>query len=196
MQILFSFSGYYFLISTFLWRKEGTAIKDLLINEQIHDAEVRLVGVNGEPLGIMSLVEANKLAQEADMDLVKISPNAIPPVCKIMDYGKFKFDQAKKAKEAKFKAKQSQVELKTIRIGLNISEHDMDYRAKNAIEFINDGNKVKANMMLKGRQNAYAKNGIETLRHFAELVGDVAVMEKEPYQEGKYINMILAPNKK
>ena len=144
----------------------------------------------------MSLAEAKRLANEEDLDLALISPTATPPVCKIMDYGKFKFEQAKKQKEAKFKAKQSAQEVKTIRIGLNISDHDLDYRAKNAQEFINDGDKVKANMMLRGRQNAFAKAGIETLNHFAELVGDCAIIEKAPFQEGKFINMILAPNKK
>ena len=144
----------------------------------------------------MAFSEALNMARGQDLDLALISPNAVPPVCKILDYGKFKFEQAKKQKEAKFKAKQSMSELKTIRIGLNISEHDLDYRAKNARDFIADGDKVKANMMLRGRQNAYAKDGIETLTHFAELVGDCAIIEKAPFHEGKFINMILAPNKK
>lgn len=144
----------------------------------------------------MPFTEALNMAKEQDLDLALISPNAVPPVCKILDYGKFKFEQAKKQKEAKFKAKQNASELKTIRIGLNISEHDLDYRAKNAREFIADGDKVKANMMLRGRQNAYAKDGVETLKHFAELVGDCAIIEKAPFQEGRFINMILAPNKK
>lgn len=186
-------SGYFLNIHFFSGKQEGTTIKDLLINEQIHDQLVRLVGETGEQLGIVSLDEAMKIADQKNLDLVKISPNANPPVCKIMNYGKFKFEQIKKAKEAK--AKQKVVELKTIRFGLNISDHDIDYRAKQAIEFLKDGNKVRANMLLKGRQNAYADNGIETLKKFAAKVGDNAVMEKAPYQEGKFINMILAPKK-
>ena len=155
-----------------------------MINEQILDKEVRLLSQSGEQLGIVTLDKALSLAEEQDLDLVKISPTANPPVCKIMDYGKYKFEQQKKEKE-----------LKTLRIGLNISDHDLTYRAKQANEFIKDGNKVKANMMLRGRQQAYVKNGIETLKKFADLVGEDAVIEKAPYQEGLFVNMILAPKK-
>ena len=171
--------------------KEEKFIKELLINEQIRATEVRLVGENGEPLGIMSFDDAMNLASQKDLDLVEISPNASPKVCKIMNYGKFKYEQSKKEKEAK--QKQKVAELKTIRIGLNISDHDMDYRAKQVAEFIKDGSKVKANMMLKGRQNAYEANGIKTLNDFAVKVGDIAVVEKAPFREGRFINMILAP---
>ena len=171
--------------------REDTFIKELLINEQIKATEVRLIGENGEPLGIMSLSEAMSVASQKDLDLVEISPNANPKVCKIMNYGKFKYEQSKKEKEAK--QKQKVAELKTIRIGLNISDHDMDYRAKQVAEFIKDGSKVKANMMLKGRQNAYEANGIKTLNDFALKVGDIAVVEKAPFREGRFINMILAP---
>lgn len=166
-----------------------------MINEQILDKEVRLLSQSGEQLGIVTLDKALSLAEEQDLDLVKISPTANPPVCKIMDYGKYKFEQQKKEKESKFKQKQKEVELKTLRIGLNISDHDLTYRAKQANEFIKDGNKVKANMMLRGRQQAYVKNGIDTLKKFADLVGEDAVIEKAPYQEGRFVNMILAPKK-
>lgn len=166
-----------------------------MINEQIIDKEVRLLSQSGEQLGIVSLQQALSLAEEQDLDLVKISPTANPPVCKIMDYGKYKFEQQKKEKESKFKQKQKEVELKTLRIGLNISDHDLTYRAKQANEFIKDGNKVKANMMLRGRQQAYVKNGIDTLKKFADLVGEDAVIEKAPFQEGRFVNMILAPKK-
>lgn len=166
-----------------------------MINEQITDEQVRLLSQNGEQLGVVSLQQAKALAEEADLDLVKISPTANPPVCKIMDYGKFKFEQQKKEKEAKFKQKQKEVELKTLRIGLNISDHDLEYRAKQARDFIKGGDKVKANMMLRGRQQAYVKNGIETLQKFATFVGEDVVVEKAPFQEGRYVNMILAPKK-
>lgn len=178
-----------------MWNKrEDTTIKDLLINEQIKVAQIRLVGENNEALGIISLADAKKMAEEKDLDLALISPNAVPPVCKIMDYGKYKYEQLKREKEAK--QKQKVAEIKTIRIGLNISDHDIDYRAKQAIEFLTDGNKVKANMMLKGRQNAYANKGFETLNSFAQKVGENAVVEKAPFKEGRYINMILAPKSK
>ncbi|MBQ0017169.1 MAG: translation initiation factor IF-3 [Clostridiales bacterium] len=163
------------------------------MNEQIKASEVRLVGEDGEALGIMSLQEAKRLADEKDLDLVEISPNASPKVCKIMNYGKYKYEQVKREKEAK--QKQKVAEIKTIRIGLNISEHDIDYRCKQALEFLKDGNKVKLNMMLRGRQNAYADNGIETLNGVAQKIGDDAVVEKAPFKEGRYINMILAPKK-
>lgn len=166
-----------------------------MINEQITDKEVRLLSQSGEQLGIVSLQQALELAEENDLDLVKISPTANPPVCKIMDYGKYKFEQQKKEKESKFKQKQKEVELKTLRIGLNISDHDLAYRAKQAQEFIKNGNKVKANMMLRGRQQAYVKNGIDTLNKFAQLVGETANIEKAPFQEGRFVNMILAPKK-
>lgn len=165
-----------------------------MINEQIKATEVRLVGEHGEPLGIMSLDSAKALAQDSDLDLVEISPNASPKVCKIMNYGKFKYEQIKKQKEAK--QKQKVAETKTIRIGLNISDHDMIYRAKQVAEFIASGSKVRANMMLKGRQNIYEANGIETLNNFAKMVGDDAVVEKPPFREGRFINMVLAPKTK
>lgn len=164
-----------------------------MINEQIKANEVRLIGTQGEPLGIMSLAQAKQIAHDNDLDLVEISPNASPIVCKIMNYGKYKYEQVKREKEAK--QKQKVAEMKTIRIGLNISDHDMDYRAKQVKEFIEDGCKVKLNMMLRGRQNAYEANGIQTLNDFALKVGDTVAVEKAPFREGRFINMILAPKK-
>ncbi len=164
-----------------------------MINEQIKANEVRLIGAQGEPLGIMSLAQAKQIAHDSDLDLVEISPNASPKVCKVMNYGKYKYEQVKREKEAK--QKQKVAEMKTIRIGLNISDHDMDYRAKQVKEFIEDGCKVKLNMMLRGRQNAYEANGIQTLNDFALKVGDTVAVEKAPFREGRFINMILAPKK-
>lgn len=164
-----------------------------MINDQIRAQSVRLVGEEGEQLGIVSLAEAKQIAHDKDLDLVCISPNANPAVCKVMNYGKFKYAQEKKEKEAK--SKQKVVEIKTIRFGLNISEHDTAYRAKQAQEFLSKGNKVKTNMRLSGRENAYADKGIETLKLFAEKLADCAVIEKAPFKEGRYINMILAPKK-
>lgn len=164
-----------------------------MINEQIKANEVRLIGSQGEPLGIMPLEQAKQIAHDSDLDLVEISPNASPKVCKVMNYGKYRYEQVKREKEAK--QKQKVAEMKTIRIGLNISDHDMDYRAKQVKEFIEDGCKVKLNMMLRGRQNAYEANGIQTLNDFAQKVGDTVVVEKAPFREGRFINMILAPKK-
>ena len=152
-----------------------------------------MIGSQGEALGIMSLAEAKQIAHDSDLDLVEISPNASPKVCKIMNYGKYRYEQVKREKEAK--QKQKVAEMKTVRIGLNISDHDMDYRAKQVKEFIEDGCKVKLNMMLRGRQNAYEANGIQTLNDFAQKVGDTVAVEKAPFREGRFINMILAPKK-
>ena len=172
----------------------GIIIKELLINEQIRlNGEIRLVGENGEQLGIVSLLEAKKMAEDKSLDLALISPSATPPVCKIMNYGKYRYDLQKREKEAK--SKQKIVETKTIRFGLNISEHDVEYRAKQAREFLQKGNKVKANMRLSGRENAYADKGIETLKSFAEKMSEWSVVEVAPFKEGRYINMVIAPKK-
>ena len=173
---------------------EDLLIKELLINDQIRfGGEVRLVGENGEQLGIVSVLEAKKIATQKSLDLALISPNATPPVCKVMDYGKYRYEVQKKEKEAR--SKQKIVETKTIRFGLNIGEHDVEYRAKQAKEFLAKGNKVKANMRLSGRENAYAQKGIETLQHFADIMSEWSVLEVAPFKEGRYINMIIAPKK-
>lgn len=173
---------------------EDLLIKELLINDQIRfGGEVRLVGENGEQLGIVSVLEAKKIATQKSLDLALISPNATPPVCKVMDYGKYRYEVQKKEKEAR--SKQKIVETKTIRFGLNIGEHDVEYRAKQAKEFLAKGNKVKANMRLSGRENAYAQKGIETLQHFADIMSEWSVIEVAPFKEGRYINMIIAPKK-
>ena len=173
---------------------EELLIKELLINDQIRfGGEVRLVGENGEQLGIVSVLEAKKIATQKSLDLALISPNATPPVCKVMNYGKYRYEVQKKEKEAR--SKQKIVETKTIRFGLNIGEHDVEYRAKQAKEFLAKGNKVKANMRLSGRENAYAQKGIETLQHFADIMSEWSVIEVAPFKEGRYINMIIAPKK-
>lgn len=173
--------------------KGDLIIKELLINEKIIAEEVRLVGDNGEQLGVVSFETALNLAKEKDLDLVEVSPNAKPSVCKIMNYGKFRFDQLKKEKEARKKNKAQ--EIKTIQLSLTIGEHDMEYRVKNAKGFLSDGNKVKVNILLKGRQQAYPEQGIEIMKKFASLVGDSATIEKAPLLEGKFINMVLSPKK-
>lgn len=179
-------------IHIFLFKGDFT-IKELLINEQIIAKEVRLIANDGEQLGVVSFDEALDKARQADLDLVQISPNAVPSVCKIMDYGKYRFDLLKKEKDARKKNKAQEV--KTIQLSLTIGEHDMSYRVKNAIEFLKDGNKVKVNILLKGRQQAYPEQGIEIMNKFAQMLGDNAVIEKAPLLEGKFINMVLGQKK-
>ncbi len=142
-------------------------------------------------MGILSSKEALKIAYDADLDLVKISPNANPPVCKIMDYGKFKFDQLKKQKEAR--RNQKTVELKEIWLSMTIDVGDLNVKAKQTIKFLQAGNKVKVSIRMRGRQNAHAGLGVDVMDRFFALVESSAVMEKKPLQEGRNILMILAP---
>ena len=161
-----------------------------MINEQIRDREIRLIGSNGEQLGIMSAREAMKLAEEAELDLVKIAPNAVPPVCKIMDYGKFRFEQLKKEKEAK--KKQKTVEVKEIRLSPNIDTNDLNTKVNAAKKFISKGNKVKITLRFRGREMAHIAQSKHILDDFAKEVEEVAVVEKAPKQEGRSISMVLA----
>ncbi len=161
------------------------------INDNIRDAEVRVVGANGEQLGIMSAREANKIAEEQELDLVKISPSTNPPVCKIMDYGKYVFDKAKREKEQR--KNQKIVALKEVQLSMTIEKHDIDIKAKNAIKFLQNGDKVKVSIRMSGRQQAYADRGVQTENDFAESLSELAVIEKPAKVEGRNIIMILAP---
>ena len=161
-----------------------------MINEQIRDREIRLIGSNGEQLGIMSAKEAMKLAEEAELDLVKIAPNAKPPVCKIIDYGKYRYELARKEKEAK--KKQQTVEIKEIRLSPNIDTNDLNTKVNAAKKFIAKGNKVKITLRFRGREMAHIAHSKHILDDFAKEVEDVAVVEKAPKQEGRSISMVLA----
>ena len=152
---------------------------------------MRLIGNNGEQLGIVSGIEAQRIAYESDLDLVKISPSANPPVCKIMDYGKFKFEQLKRAKEAK--KNQKVVELKEIWLSMSIDIGDLNVKAKQAVKFLSAGNKVKVSIRMRGRQNAHSNLGVDVMNKFFSMIEDSAVMEKKPLLEGRNILMILAP---
>ncbi len=163
------------------------------INEQITDKEVRVISATGEQLGIMPALKALTIAENEGLDLVKISPNANPPVCKIIDYGKFKFDNLKKQKEAK--KNQKVVELKEIWLSMTIDVGDLNVKAKQAIKFFTAGNKVKVSIRMRGRQAAHGNLGVEVMNKFFELVKDYASMEKKPMFEGRSILMILAPLK-
>ncbi len=163
------------------------------MNGEIRDREIRVISETGEMLGVMSPREAMRLAEEADLDLVKISPNAIPPVCKIMDYGKFKFEQAKKEKENR--RNQKIVEIKEVQLSMTIDVGDLNVKAKQATRFLNDGNKVKVSIRLRGRQMAHANLGRDVMNNFFEGLKEIAVIEKPINMEGRNIIMILAPKK-
>ena len=171
-----------------LWRCK--TISDLMINEQIRDREVRLIGSNGEQLGIMSAREALKIAEEAELDLVKIAPKAKPPVCKIIDYGKYRYELARKEKEAK--KKQKTVEIKEIRLSPNIEANDLNTKVNAAKKFISKGNKVKITLRFRGREMAHMAEIRHILDDFAAELSDIAVVEKAPKQEGRSLSIVLA----
>ena len=161
------------------------------INEEIKDKEIRLIGDEGEQLGIMSADEALRIAAEREMDLVKISPGSNPPVCKIMDYGTFRFEQAKKEKEAK--KNQRIIEIKEIRMSPGIGENDFNTKLKNAQKFLNDGDRVKASVRFRGREMAHTDIGAELLKNFADKCAEIANMDKAPKLEGRNMSMFLSP---
>ena len=163
--------------------------QELLINEKIRAKEVQLIGANGEKLGVVGIEEALDMAEEAKLDLALVSPNAQPPVCKLMNYGKYKFEQAKREKESK--KNQKTFELKELRVTPNIEQHDFEFKAKNARKFLQDGNKVKITVRFRGRELNYVKAGEETLNEFIENLSDIATVEKKPLLEGKNMFVIL-----
>ena len=164
-------------------------ISDLMINEQIRDKEVRVIGSDGQQLGIMSAREAQKLATEAELDLVKIAPKAQPPVCKIIDYGKYRYEQARKEKEAR--KKQKTVEIKEVRLSPNIDTNDLNTKVNNARKFLSKGNKVKVTLRFRGREMAHVQQSKHILDDFAKLVEDLAVVEKPAKLEGRSMSMVL-----
>ena len=160
-----------------------------MINGQIKDKEVRVIGQDGEQIGVMSSKEALKLAQEAELDLVKIAPKAQPPVCKIVDYGKYRYELARKEKDAK--KKQKTVEVKEVRLSPNIDTNDLNTKVNNAKKFISKGNKVKVTLRFRGREMAHMQQSKHILDDFAELLADVASIEKPAKLEGRSISMVL-----
>ncbi len=171
----------------FLWREP--AISELFINEQIRDKEIRLIGESGEQLGIMSSREALKLAEEAGLDLVKIAPTAKPPVCKIVDYGKYKYELARKEKDAK--RKQKVIEVKEIRMSPNIDTNDLNTKVGAARKFLEKGNRVKVTLRFRGREMAHMSTSKHILDDFAQMLSDIAVVEKMPKVEGRSMIMFL-----
>lgn len=167
------------------------SIKEMQINEEINDKELRIVTDDGEQLGIMSAKEALKIAEERDLDLVKIAPGAKPPVCKIMDYGKYRFEQSKREKEAK--KNQRVIETKEIQLSLNIDSHDFNTKANHAKKFLESGKKVKVVIRFKGREMAHKEYGYEPMERFAEACQEVGNVEKPAKLEGRNMMMFLAP---
>ena len=189
--LLFLFSLHCYAGAILLWR--CTAISDFFINEQIRDREVRLIGEDGAQMGVMSIKEAMRLAREADLDLVKIAPNAKPPVCKIVDYGKFRYEQMRREKEAK--KKQKVTEVKEIRLSPNIDMNDLNTKANMAKKFLTKGDKVKVSLRFRGREMAHVNVGKQILDSFYEKLDDIAVVDKPAKLEGRSMVMFLTEKK-
>ncbi len=164
-----------------------------MINEKIRDREVRVIDEEGNQLGIMSAKDAQKIAREKELDLVKIAPQAKPPVCKIIDFGKFRYEQAKKDKEAR--KKQNIISVKEVRLSPNIEQHDINTKTKQAIKFLSNGDRVKVSVRFRGREMAHTYKGRDILMAFAKSLGDIAEVERNPKMEGRSMIMFLTPKK-
>jgi len=163
----------------------------MLINEQIREKEVRVVAEDGSQVGVMPLAQALRMAEDKELDLVNISPKANPPVCKIMDYGRFKFEQDKRQKEAR--KNQKVIVLKEMRLSSTIDKHDMEVKARNVNKFLSSGDKVKVSIRFKGRQLSHTDQGLVVMNAFIEMIKDHGVVEKQAKMEGRNMFMILAP---
>lgn len=177
-----------------IWRCFAISNKNLQINEEIREKELRVIGDDGSQLGILSNKAAMDLAIEKNLDLVKIAPQAVPPVCRIMDYGKFRFEQSKREKEAR--KNQKVIELKEVRLSLNIDTHDFETKVGHAKRFLSDGNKVKVSIRFRGREMAHASLGGDTMRRFAEACSELGTVEKLPKLEGRSMIMFLVAKPK
>ena len=184
-------SSFFYLI--LLWRCAGINAKDLVINEAIKDKEVRVVDDSGNQLGIMKTAEALKIAESRNLDLVKIAPKAVPPVCKIIDFGKYCYEQDKREKEAK--KKQQTVEVKEVQLSCRIETHDFETKANRAKKFLADGNKVRVCLRFKGREIAHQELGRDMLGRFAEACSEFGNVDKKPTLEGRQLTMFIAPVK-
>lgn len=176
-----------------LWRCLTIGKKDnnIQINEEIRDKELRVISSDGQQLGIMSAKEALSIAEQKNLDLVKIAPKSNPPVCKIMDYGKYRFEQAKREKEAR--KNQHIVDIKEVRLSLNIDTHDFNTKLNSALKFIGHGDKVKVSIRFRGREMGHPEIGLEIMKRFAAACAEVAVVEKPAKLEGRNMIMFLAP---
>jgi translation initiation factor IF-3 len=162
-----------------------------LINEEIRDREVRVIDQNGEQMGVMSIGAALSLAEERQLDLVKIAPGARPPVCKLMDYGKYRFEQSKRDRE--IRKNQKVITIKEVHLSATIDVHDMEVKTRQAQKFLADGNKIKVSIRFRGRQITHSEIGLEVMNQFANAIADVGVVERKPLTEGRNMTMIVAP---
>ena len=169
--------------------------KDLYINEQIRAKEVMVIGPNGEQLGTKPIKDALTLASYAGFDLVLMNPNGKPPVCKIMDYNRYKYDQKKKQKENLKKQREANLDIKEYRLSVTIDVHDFNTRVKNATKYLEKGHKIKVSVRFKGREMAHTHLGKEVLERFADAVKDISTIEQQPKMDGRFIHMLLAPIK-
>ena len=179
-----------FVANNVFWRCFTISSREHQINEQIHDRQVRVIGPNGDQLGLMSSAQALQKAAEMNLDLVKIAPQATPPVCKIIDYGKYRFEQAKREKEAR--KNQHIVDIKEIRLSLNIDTHDFETKVGHAQRFLKDGDKVKVSIRFRGREMGHPEQGHEIMKRFAEALAEYANVEKPSKMEGRNMMMFLA----
>ena len=196
LPIHFFIAPVYIYIDLGRWKRnaerrltEVTPISDLMINEQIRDKEVRLIGSHGEQLGIMSARDAYKMAQDENLDLVKVAPKAKPPVCKIIDYGKYRYEMARKEKEAK--KKQKTIDVKEVRLSPNIDKNDLNTKINQARKFLSKGDKVKVTLRFRGRELAHVNSSKGILEDFAQQLSDIAVVDKQPKFEGRSMIMFL-----
>ena len=166
---------------------------NMMINEEIRDHEVRLIGPDGEQLGVMPTRQAMDIAEEKELDLVKIAPTAKPPVCKLMDYGKFRYEQSKRDKEAR--KNQKVITVKEMRLSPTIEEHDTQVRVRDCIKFLQDGNKIKVSIRFRGRMVTHSDIGLQVMNSFFDQVKDYAVMDRAPATEGRTMTMMLSPKK-
>ena len=180
-------------IHLFFQNLEDKTISELFINEQIRAKEVRVIGIDGEQLGVMAIADARKIADDEGVDLVMIAPTAKPPVCRVVDYGKFKYEQLRKEKEAK--KKQKTVEIKEIRLSPNIDTNDLNTKVNAAKKFLEKGNRVKITLRFRGREMAHMGASVHILTDFAQALSDIAVVEKQPKVEGRSMTMFLAEKK-
>ncbi len=185
-----SSSAFIYFPNQFFWRCFHIATKELQINDEIRDREVRVVAENGEQLGIMPGRDALNLAASKNLDLVKIAPQAKPPVCKIMDYGKYKFDQQKREKEAK--KNQKTIELKEVQLSLNIDTHDLETKVNHAVRFLKAGNKVKVSIRFRGREMVHPERGLDLMQQFADACAEYGNVEKAAKMENRNMLMFLA----
>jgi translation initiation factor IF-3 len=183
----------FFVFHVFILRRWRIISTDHLVNEEIRAREVRLIGSNGEQLGIKPFREAMQIALDANLDLVNVAPTAKPPVCRIMDYGKYRYEMQKKEKEAR--KNQKIVELKEVRFSATIDEHDFQTKLRNVVKFLNEGDKVKLSVRFRGREITHADIGQKVLERVAKEAAEVCSVERRPKLEGRSMIMILAPNK-